>query len=238
MAKVIVIGATSGIGKELAALISRSGHVVGIVGRREHLLEELRQEHPNCRFSRRIDISRTEEAIPLFQQLIDEMQGVDIVILNAGVGFINDDLLWDQERETIEVNVAGFTALANVAMRHFLSQRSGHLVGISSIAAIRGDGSSPAYNASKAFVSNYLQGLRKKASKANTPIAVTDIQPGFVDTALARGENLFWVASAPEAARQIYRAILARKSHAYVTKRWRLVAWLLKSLPDALYHRI
>jgi short-subunit dehydrogenase len=87
-------------------------------------------------------------------------------------------------------------------------------------------------------VSSYLQGLRKKASKANVPITVTDIQPGFVDTALARGENLFWVASAPEAARQICQAILARRSHAYVTKRWRLVAWLLKSLPDSLYHRI
>ncbi len=127
---------------------------------------------------------------------------------------------------------------ANVAMRHFLSQGKGHLVGISSIAAIRGDDSSPAYNASKAFVSSCLQGLRKKASTAKMPIAVTDIQPGFVGTALAKGENLFWVASAPTAARQIYKTILARKSHAYVTKRWRLVAWLLKSLPDSLYQRI
>ena len=238
MAKVIVVGATSGIGKELAALFSRNGHDVGVVGRREHLLEELRREHPNCRFSRRIDISRTTEAIPLFEELMAEMQGADIVILNAGVGFINDELLWDHERETIEVNVAGFSALATVVMRHFFSQGQGHLVGISSIAAIRGDGSSPAYNASKAFVSSYLQGLRKKASKSKTPITVTDIQPGFVDTALARGENLFWVASAPEAARQIYKVILARKSHAYVTRRWRLIAWLLKSLPDAVYHRI
>jgi len=238
MAKVIVVGATSGIGRELAALFSRHGHVVGIVGRREHLLEELGREHPNCRFSRRIDISRTAEAIARFEQLIAEMEGADIVVLNAGVGFINPDLHWDRERETIEVNVAGFAALANVAMRHFLSQGKGHLVGISSIAALRGDGSCPAYNASKAFVSSYLQGLRKKASKAKMPIAVTDIQPGFVDTALARGENLFWVASAPEAARQIYKAILARRSHAYVTKRWRLVAWLLKALPDPLYHRI
>lgn len=238
MAKVIVVGATSGIGRELAALFSRDGHVVGIVGRREQLLEELRREHPNCRFSRRIDVSRTTEAIPLFEELIAEMEGADIVVLNAGVGFINHELRWVYERDTIEVNVTGFSALANVAMRHFLSQGKGHLVGISSIAAIRGDGSSPAYNASKAFVSSYLQGLRKKASASNVPIAVTDIQPGFVDTALARGENLFWVASAPEAARQIYKAILARKSHVYVTKRWRLVAWLIKSLPDALYHRI
>jgi len=238
MAKVIVVGATSGIGRELAAHFSRHGHVVGIVGRREHLLEELRREHPNCRFSRRIDISRTAEAITQFEELVAEMEGADIVVLNAGVGFINPDLHWDQERETIEVNVAGFAALATVAMQHFLAQGRGQLVGISSIAAIRGDGSSPAYNASKAFVSSYLQGLRKKASKAKMPITVTDIQPGFVDTSLARGENMFWVASAPEAARQIYKAILTRRSHAYVTKRWRLVAWLLKSLPDSLYHRI
>jgi len=77
-----------------------------------------------------------------------------------------------------------------------------------------------------------------RPSTSSISIAVTDIQPGFVDTVLARGEGLFCVASAPEAARQIYKAIRARRSHAYATKRWRLVAGLLKSLPDALYHRI
>lgn len=238
MANVVVVGATSGIGREMAALFSRTGHVVGVVGRRMPLLEELRREHPNCRHARRIDVARTDDAMAALEGLIAEMGGADIIILNAGVGYVNPDLAWDRERDTIETNVAGFAALANVAMRHFLSRGSGHLVGMSSIAAIRGDGSSPAYNASKAFVSSYLQGLRKKASRLGVPIAVTDIQPGFVDTALARGENMFWVASAPEAARQIHHAILARRSHAYVTKRWRLIAWLLKLLPDALYHRI
>jgi len=116
-------------------------------------------------FIKAIDVSRTSEAINQFKDLISEMNGVDLVVISSGVGFVNHDLQWAQEKETIDVNVSGFTAMSNVAMHHFLSKGSGHLVGISSIVAIRGDGDAPAYNASKAFISNYMAGLRKKVSK-------------------------------------------------------------------------
>ena len=97
-------------------------------------------------------------------------------------------------------------------------------------------GEAPAYNASKAFVSNYLQGLRQKFSKLRLPIIVTDVQPGFVDTAMAKGD-VFWVTSPKQAAQQIFDAIRKQKKHVYVSKRWRLVAWLLKAAPDWLYHK-
>ena len=127
---------------------------------------------------------------------------------------------------------------AGVAFKHFSQQGQGHLVGISSIAALRGGSKAPAYNASKAFMSNYLEGLRKKAFEDNVAITVTDIQPGFVDTAMAQHKDKFWVASPKQAAEQIYTAIRNRKKQAYITHRWRLVGWLLKVLPNWLYQRI
>jgi len=128
--------------------------------------------------------------------------------------------------------------MANVATKHFLEQRAGHLVGISSIAALRGSGGAPAYNASKAFVSNYLEGLRQKFFHLKLPIVVTNVKPGFVDTAMAQGEGLFWVAPPEKAARQIYKIIKARRTHAYVTKRWRLIGLLLKLMPNYIYNRM
>jgi short-subunit dehydrogenase len=236
--KAIIIGATSGIGKELAKVVSQNKYIVGIAGRRTQLLDELKEEIPGESFTKCIDVAKPNEAIDRLNDLISEMGDIDLIVISSGVGFINDDLQWPNEKETIDVNVSGFTAMANVAMHHFLLRGSGHLVGISSIAAIRGDGSSPAYNASKAFISNYMEGLRKKIFKKGLSIAVTDIQPGFVDTALARGDGLFWVASPQKAAQQMYNAIERKKKHAYITKRWRLIGWLMKTVPEFLYNRM
>jgi len=103
---------------------------------------------------------------------------------------------------------------------------------------LRGSGATPAYNASKAFVSNYMEGLRQKVSKLKLPITVTDVQPGLVDTAMAQGEGLFWVAPPEKAARQIFDVIKSRRERAYVTKRWRAIAWLLKAVPDYIYNKM
>ena len=129
-------------------------------------------------------------------------------------------------------------AIANAAFKYFYNQGSGHIVGISSIAAIRGSGEAPAYNASKAFVSNYLEGLRQKARKSGIAITVTEIQPGFVNTAMAKGEGLFWVSSPGKAGQQILKAVNSKKKHAYITKRWRLIAWLLKIIPGWIYNKL
>lgn len=236
MKKAIIIGATSGIGKELAKLLSIEGYSLGISGRRLHLLEELKTEMSTHTYIQDMDVSDSN-SIKGLQNLIAAMNGVDLIIISAGTGSVDPDLLWDKEKETIETNVLGFAAMANVAYHHFNQKGSGHLVGISSIAAIRG-GDAPAYSASKAFVSNYLQSLRYVISKSKASITVTDIQPGFVDTAMAKAPNLFWVASPQKAAIQIYETIKKKKKHAYITKRWRLIAWALKLMPDFIYEKI
>jgi short-subunit dehydrogenase len=238
MRKAIVIGASSGIGRELAKILSENGYTVGVMARRTHLLNELRSEIKGEVCVQEIDVADTETAIGILVSLIGKMGGTDLVVISAGTGDINDDLSWHIENETIRTNVTGFAALANVAIHHFIENGHGHLVGISSIAALRGGRESPAYNASKAFESNYLEGLRQKIRRLRLPITVTDIKPGFVKTAMAKGDGIFWAAPAEEAAMQIYVAIKRKQSHAYVTRRWRLVAWLLKVIPAQVYERL
>jgi short-subunit dehydrogenase len=238
MKKAIVIGASSGIGRELSKILFRNQYTVGIMARRVDLLAELRNRMSNDVFVERIDLSDTDSAKDALTKLIEKMGGVELVVISAGTGHLNPELDWTLENEAIKTNVMGFAAIANVAVRHFMENASGHLVGISSIAALRGGRESPAYNASKAFESNYMEGLRQKVRKLGLPITITDIKPGFVKTAMAKGDGIFWAADADKAAEQIYTAIKRRRSSAYITRRWRLVAWLIKLLPRFIYERL
>ena len=233
--KAIIIGASSGIGRELAKILSRQGYAVGVLARRENLLLSLKKEVSTPLFIQPADISHPEEAIIHVQALIQKMGGVDLAILSSGVGFFNPDFDWNKDKEMIDVNVLGFCAMADVFMKHFLAQGRGHLVGISSIAALRGG--SGCYGASKAFVSNFLESLRHQMANAHKDITITDIQPGFVDTAMAKGAT-FWVAPVEQAAETIAQAIRKKKTHAYITSRWRLIAWLLKIAPNFIYDRV
>jgi short-subunit dehydrogenase len=139
----------------------------------------------------------------------------------------------------LAVNVTGFVAIATAALEVFEKQASGgHLVGISSIAGLRGNPQAPAYSASKAFVSNYLEGIRCRFRQQHREnIVVTTIEPGFVDTDLVRGDPQFWTISSRDAAAHICTAIRERRPHAYVSGRWRLVAWMMKLIPESLYWR-
>jgi short-subunit dehydrogenase len=237
MPKAIVIGASSGIGKALAQVLASEGYEVGLTARRLDRLQEIQKEIKSPIAPKRIDITDASKAQEALKDLIDEMEDVDLIIVNAGVLFNNQDFEWEKEKLTIETNVLGFAAMAHTAMEYFLSRGKGHLVGMSSISAIRGESDSPSYSASKAFVSNFLEGLRMKAYKAGKEICVTDIKPGWVDTDMAKGEETFWMASPEKAAQQIYSAIKHKRSHAYITRRWRLIAWLLKCIPSKLYIR-
>jgi short-subunit dehydrogenase len=236
--RAIVIGASSGLGRALALRLAREGYAVGLTARRLPLLLELQAEIGPLAFVRQMDVSDTAGAMTLLEELIEELGGADLIVVNAGTGHINPDLAWEPEAETLGVNVLGFTAMVNVALRHFLRRGAGHLVSISSIAALRGSGGAPAYNASKAFVSTYMDGLRHKLARLGSPVAISDIQPGFVRTAMAQGPHVFWAASPEKAAEQIWQAIRRRKKRAIITRRWRLIAWLMRLVPDGVYHRL
>ena len=238
LSKAIVMGASSGIGKELAIILSNNNFVVGLAARRINLLAEIKKKLPGKAYIKQIDVTRTDDAAKKFKELISEMGGVDLVIISSGDGDLNDELAWDIEKATIDVNVSGFTLIAGIAFSYFLEKGSGHLAGISSIAALRGSRRAPAYSASKAYVSNYLEGLRQMAVSSGKRIYVTDIKPGYIDTPMAKSDNLFWVASAEKAGAQIFSVICRKKKIAYITRRWRLMAWMMKAAPDWLYNRM
>ena len=232
----VIVGASSGIGRALAHELAEAGYDVGLTARRTELLEAIGAELPTHAYVATMDVTDAEDARSGFRELAEAMDGVDLVVLSAGVGDENWDLDWEPDRDVIDVNVRGFAALATASMAHFRDRGGGHLVGISSVAARFGNGAAPAYNASKAFVSTYLEGLRYNAT--DDDITVTTIEPGFVDTEMALGENLFWMCSPETAAAQIRRAIEKGRTHAYVTRRWRLVSWFLSVMPEFVLKRL
>jgi len=235
--KAIVIGASSGIGHELSRILAKNGYRIGITGRREHLLKELQQENPDQFIYRAFDIRDLSKTSKYLNELIKELDGLDLLLISSGIGYINEELDLEPEFRTIETNVTAFTDIVTFAFRYFQQKKKGQIAAITSIAALRGNKSAPSYNASKAYQSNYLEGLRQKAISLKIPIYVTDIRPGFVATDMAKGENLFWVASPEKAASQIYRALKRKRRKVYITKRWRIYAVLLKLFPAWLYEK-
>ncbi len=243
MKKVIIIGATSGIGRELAKLYAESGALVGATGRRKDLLYTLQLEHPNNILTECFDVT-SQENIAQLELLISKMNGVDLLLYNAGYGEPSDKLDWEIDKKTVNTNVNGFTTLVNYIFNYFEHQGHGHIAATSSIASIRGSSRAPAYSASKAFMSTYMEGLHIKAKKmkfSGNPerkIVLTDIQPGFVRTKMAKGQGQFWVAPVEKAARQIFTALEHKKWRVYITHRWWLIAKLMHWMPDFIYTRI
>lgn len=238
MQKAIVIGASSGVGRELAITLAKNGYEVGLMARRVGMLEDLQQDISTKTYIGHIDITQTADAREKLQNMIQKMEKVDLIVINAGVLCFNPELDWPKEQHTLDVNVHGFCALAVLAFNYFSKQGHGHLVGTSSIAADRGYYRAPAYHASKAFMKNYLEGLRMKAYKEHKPIIVTEIKLGFVDTDMVKmNDQKFWVVAPQIAAKQIYSSVQQRKESIYIPKRWIPIGWIMKLLPYWLYRR-
>lgn len=237
MKKAIIIGASTGIGREVSIRLSQKGYEVGLVSRRIEMLQEVQQELVGHSHIEAIDITNAQQTRMGLNSLIEKMGTVDMIIINAGIGV--PDANWEEEQRILQTNVNGFTAVANYAFEYFTSIGKGTLVGVSSVAGIRGGRRATAYCASKAFVSSYLEGLRFRAMKENLKIQVTDIIPGFVETPMTSKLNYtFWMATSKTVAKQMIAAIERGKTKAYVTSRWWLVGLLMKIIPDKIYCQI
>lgn len=237
MKKTIIIGATSGIGKELALCYIRAGHKVGITGRRMNFLQELQQQYPTQVEVESFDVMGTEN-IKYLENLIQKLGGMDVFIYNSGTADVHKQLNFENEMTTTKTNVMGFVELTVYAFNYFSKQGYGQIAATSSVASNRGNAWVPSYSASKAFMSNYMEALYLKAERLKKNIAITDIQPGFVKTAMAKGDGLFWVASVEKAAQQMFTAIEKRKRKVYVTKRWAFFAWLMRNVPFFIYRKM
>ncbi|MCF6349974.1 MAG: SDR family NAD(P)-dependent oxidoreductase [Flavobacteriaceae bacterium] len=226
----IILGATSGIGRELARLLINDGYQVLITGRRLDKLEEIQITNPKKYAIRQQDITDIEDCGKFFDEIPSFFNKIDLIVVNSGVGGANYKLTWKEDLPIIKTNVLGNTRMFQLAYNYFKVQGYGQLVGITSVASIRGNRHVPAYFASKAFQASYLESLWMKAKRSKKDITITNILPGFVETKMATG-NTFWKAPLDKATKQIFNAIKRKKKKAYITKRWRFVALLLKIAP-------
>jgi len=235
--KIIIVGASSGIGREIACRYAVNRNKVGVTARRENLLNELKEKYPAQIFTSCFDVME-KESQPKIQKLIEELGGLDVLIYNSGYGDPSRELNWEIENTTIKTNVNGFVEIVNCVFNYFVQQGYGQIAITSSVAAVRGNSWAPAYSASKAFMSNYAEGLNIKASRLKKNIIVTDLRPGFINTKLAKGNGQFWVIPKEKASEEIIRAIEKKKRVAYITGRWWLVAQIMKLLPYGIFKRI
>jgi len=235
--KILILGATSGIGRELAVIYAEKGDTVYATGRRSELLEELKAFFPGLIKTRCFDIT-SEDCPSYIEEIINDSGGIDLCIISSGVGYPNPELDYKLELDTFSVNITGFTIASCLMFNHFKKRGGGHLAGISSIAGLRADDRNPAYGTSKNFERFYLSALRKKSLKNKLNITVTAILPGFVDTAMAKSDKIFWLQPVRKASEQIYKALENKKRNVYITRRWTLVAWLIKIIPDYIFNKI
>jgi short-subunit dehydrogenase len=238
--RIIIIGASAGIGRALAIRYASAGYRVGISGRSQALLEEVANIFPGQIVWESFDVMSNDNLLQL-QNLIAKLGGMDLLIYNAGYGEISESLDPGIDQQTIQTNVNGFATIVLFGYNYFLERGGGHIVATSSIAALAGNRLAPAYSASKAFISIYMEGLWMKARhlrKKGMPIFITDLQPGFVKTKMAKGPGRFWEAPPEKAAAQIFTAIEAKKFRVYITKRWALIAFLVRITPARLLRRL
>jgi len=245
--RAIIIGASSGIGAALTRRLALSGYLVAAVARREEVLDELcasiNENLPGQ--ERRVvwpyghDVTNFEEVPGLFQQIVQDLGGLDLIVYAAAVqpavGAGEYDFAKDEAM--INTNLLGAIAWLNLAAARFERTRRGQIVGISSIAGDRGRVAAPVYNTSKAGLNTYLEALRNRLSRRG--VTVTTIKPGFVETRLLENAaKTFWVISPEDAAKQVHTAITRRQQTVYAPKRWLLVGLIIRHIPSFIFRQL
>ena len=173
---IVIIGASSGIGQEVARLLLSKGHRLGIAARREDRLRAIQQEASDRVVTAAIDVT-SDDAPQRLRALIDELDGMDTLVYSSGVGKQNRELTPEIELNTVNTNAMGFARMIGEAYRYFAeSGREGHIAAITSIAGTKGLGPAPSYSATKALQSNYLQALEQQSNARGLNIYFTDIR--------------------------------------------------------------
>lgn len=226
MQKAIIIGATSGIGQEVARILVQQGWHIGIAGRREEALHALQATAPDRIVTEQLDV--TEETATLhLHNLIKKLGGIDLFFLSSGVGHQNRDLQPDIELNTARTNVEGFTRMVTAAFNYFKEKGSGHIAVISSIAGTKGLGVAPAYSATKRFQNTYIEALAQLARMQHLDIHFTDIRPGFVATDLLKSGKYPMLMKADRVAQHIIKALREKRRVVVIDGRYRVLVFFL-----------
>ena len=236
--KVIIIGATSGIGREVALVYIAQGWTVGAAGRREAELESLRAMAPEQVFTQVLDVTKDDAAEHL-QALINKVGGMDLFLLSSGIGKQNYTLETEIELATAATNVDGFIRMTNAAYHYFEKQGHGHLAVISSIAGTKGLGAAAAYSATKGFQHMYIDALDQLSRMQKLNISFTDIRPGFVATPLLKSSKRYpMLMHAPIVALDIVDALKRKKRVAIIDWRFRLLVGFWRLIPKWIWLRL
>lgn len=234
MKRAIVIGASSGIGYEVAQLLLSEGWKVGVASRRMELLQKV----GNVEVAEQIDVNDPDASKQL-REMITQMGGMDLFFYAAGVGKQNRDLKEDIELMTTTTNGLGFVRMIGEAFRYFAERGEGHIAAITSIAGTKGLGPAPSYSATKAMQNVYLQALEQQANARGLNIYFTDIRPGFVDTALLNGDFHYPMMMKPDVvARQIVRAINHKKHICVIDWKYRVLTMAWRRIPRFIWRRL
>lgn len=238
MKKAIVIGASSGIGYEVAQLLIEEGWTVGLAARRDGLLLPMMHAHQDRVKVAKIDVTASN-ATENLNQLIKRIGGMDLFFYAAGIGNQNRELQEDIELRTVRTNALGFTRMIGEAYRYFAANGGGHIAAISSIAGTKGLGPAPSYSATKAMQNVYLQALEQQANQRGLNVKITDIRPGFVDTDLLSGTHPYPMLMKPQpVAKAIVKAVRQQKHICVIDWRWRLLTALWRRIPRWLWRRL
>lgn len=236
--RIIIIGATSGIGYEVAKIYWKRGYQLGLAGRRVDRLEEFRKQDPEHIQIKQLDVT-AEDAADRLDELIRDLGGMDIFLLSSGIGNQNKNLDTSIEQATIQTNMTGFTRMVLAAYRYFSSQGGGHISVISSIAGTKGLGVAPSYSATKRYQNIYIDALAQLSRMEKQPIILTDIRPGFVRTDLLKdGRNYPMLMSPQYAALRIANAIDRKKRRAIIDWRYAILVFLWRLIPEWLWERL
>lgn len=233
----IVMGATSGIGREVALLLARSGWRVAVAGRRCDRLQSLLQTEENIVEMAQIDIN-DEAAVEQLHRLVTTLGGMDLYFHSSGIGWYNPTLDSNRELQTVVTNGVGFVRMVDAAFAWMACHGGGRIACITSIAGTRGLGAAPAYSATKRFQSHYIESLSQQARMRRLPIWLTDIRPGFVDTDLIAGSHFPMQMSAAVVARHIVSAIERGRRVVVINSVYRLLVALWALIPHWLWVRL
>lgn len=228
-----MVGASSGIGREVAKLLIADGWMVGVGARRVELLQTL-----NAIAVEQINVT-AENATEHLQSLIYKIGGMDLFFYASGIGKQNRELKEDIELATMQTNGMGFTRMIGEAYRFFAEQGWGHIAAITSIAGTKGLGPAPAYSATKAMQNIYLQALEQQSHARGLKIRFTDIRPGFVDTDLLSGDSKYPIMLKSElVAKDIMKAIKGRNHIRVIDWKYQLMTAIWRRIPRWIWRRM
>lgn len=238
MTRIIIIGASSGMGYEVAKIFLAKGCRLGIAARREDRLQSIKQLPPDRVELQTIDVT-SDDATGGLRDLIRRVGGMDIFFYASGIGKQNRTLTPDIELNTVNTNGMGFTRMVGEAYRYFAEQGSGHIAAITSIAGTKGLGPAPSYSATKAMQNVYLQALEQQANARGLKIRFTDIRPGFVDTDLLAGDFRYPMMLKPDhVARKIVSAIEHHRHVTVIDWKYAILTALWRRLPRPLWRHL